>query len=317
MYLIINHFSFDYPKKDISDNDIINAFNNLGQLFIELKKLNVELITHSTLSQVSLNDKAVRNYIQSIDDINTRRAIMALIGKVRPLCSDTDLSFENKENIAFGNCIEEVEKIDVCYTFLSCVLFHLDPILTINNLCSKDQFLKDEIKIICDDTTYELINYKLIPYKNVLVKIKEYQKTKLLDEYNFINNWDDYKIFVNSNFSFCKITEHCIQELKSRYSFDNSYSDIFRKKVRRFNDLIALNGGKPKEINFSPLGLGRPESPSRFEKLKKSHVGIKDFSGNDIYLNWHEYIQSDFRVYFEKEDNYVSFVYYEKKISKP
>jgi len=184
MYLFINHFAFEYPKSNIQDTDIINAFNNLGNLFIELKKINIDLITHSTLSQVSLNAKPIRTYLQNIEDHDIRKAIITLIGKIRPICSDTDLAFENKENIAFGNCLEEIEKIDVCYTFLSCALFYLDPILTINNLCSKEQFLKDNIKIICDSESYTLDNYKLIPYTNVIEKIKEYQKNKLLDKYN-------------------------------------------------------------------------------------------------------------------------------------
>jgi len=162
---------------------------------------------------------------------------------------------------------------------------------------------------------YNLDNYKLIPYSKVIEKAREYQKENLITIYNSISNWNDYKNFVNENCNYVKITKHCIDEIEKKYSFDNSYSDIFRKKVKRFNTLIEERGGKPKKINFSPLGLGTQESKTRFRALKKSHVGIKDFSGNSIYLNWHEYIQSDCRVYFEKEETYISFVHYEKKIN--
>jgi hypothetical protein len=314
MYLIINHFAFEYPKNDISDIDIINTFNNLGNLFIELKKINIDLITHSTLSQVILNAKPIRTYIQSISDHNIKKAIITLIGKTRPICSDTDLAFENKENIAFGNCHEEIEKIDVCYTFLSCALFYLDPILTINNLCSKEQFLKDEIKIICDNESHKLDNYKLIPYTNVIDKIKEYQKNKLLDKYNLIDNWDGYQDFVNTYFNHCKITTHCIACL-SKFSYGNSYSVQVRNKIQRMNDLIEHASSQIMTIDFSSLGLGTPESATRQTELKKSHVGIMNYNNHTVHLNWHDYIQKDFRIYFEKGTEYVSFVHFEKKIS--
>jgi hypothetical protein len=314
MYLIINHFAFEYPKSNMQDTDIIDAFNNLGNLFIELKKINIDLITHSTLSQVSLNAKPIRTYLQSIEDNNIRKAIITLIGKIRPICSDTDIAFENKENIAFGNCLEEIEKIDVCYTFLSCALFYLDPILTINNLCSKEQFLKDNIKIICDNESYTLDNYRLIPYTNVIDKIKEYQTNKLLDKHNLIDNWDDYQIFVNTYFDYCKITNYCLETLSKKFAYGNSYSVQVRNKIQRMNDLIKQANGCITTMDFSSLGLGTPESSTRQIDLKKSHVGIKDYDDNVVHLNWHDYIQKDFRIYFEKNTAYVSFVHFEKKI---
>lgn len=67
-------------------------------------------------------------------------------------------------------------------------------------------------------------------------------------------------------------------------------------------------------MDFSSLGLGTPESPTRQIDLKKSHVGIKDYDDNLVHLNWHDYIQRDFRIYFEKDTEYVSFVHFEKKI---
>lgn len=316
MYLIINHFAFEYPKNDISDTDIVSAFNNLGELFIELKKLNVDLITHSTLSQISLNKKPIRDYIQNLENTNIKRAMISLLGKIRPLCSDTDLSFEGNENIAFGNCKEEIESLDVCYTFLSCALFYLDPILTINNLCSKEQFLEDKIKIICDEDKYTLSNYKLIPYQNVLDKISQYQKDNLIVEYNSINDWEKYQEFINVNFSFCKITNHCIEELKSRYSYGNSYSRDFRNKVERINKFIVKEGGKPLAADFKKLSKKHysPESKTRKNDLKKSHPTILNFSNLQVDLDWHTWVQ-DCRMYFERENDHVCFVHYEKKIT--
>jgi len=316
MYLIINHFAFEYPKNDISENDIIDTFNNLGSLSIELKKLSVDLITHSTLSQVVLNEKPIRNYIQNIENDNIRKAIIILMGKIKPICSDTDFAFENRENIAFGNCVEEIEKCDVNYTFLSCALFYLDPILTINNLCSKEQFLKDNIKIICDENDYTLQNYHLIPYENVLKKIKSYQKDLSIDKYNAIDNWDDYKDFVNENFQYSKITNHCIDILKSKYSYGNSYSLDFRNKVRRIDTFVADEGGNPKAIDFKKLSNKHysPESDTRYKDLQKSHSGILNCDNKQVYLNWHTWVQ-DCRMYFEREDNHVCHVHYEKKIS--
>jgi len=315
MYLFLNHFAFTEPKDDLTESEILIALVNLAKLFNKLNNMNIEIIIHQSLSQSILLQKPIRTYINNIVNRNERLSILSLLAKIKPICSDIDTPYDDNENILLGNCLEKEEKIDVLQTFLSCAMYFNNPILTINNLCNKAQFLKDTIKIVCDnDKYYNLDNYKLIPYLDVVNKIGEYQKENLIDKYNMIDNWNDYNHFVNKHFNYVKITNHCMHEIKRRYSFDNSYSDIFRKKVKRFNDLITANGGKPKEINFSPLGLGTKESNTRFKKLKKSHLGIKDFSGNDIYLNWHEYIQSDCRVYFEKEDNYVSFVHYEKKI---
>jgi len=318
MYLIINHFAFEYPKEDISDTDIVEVFNNLGKLFIELKRLNVDLITHSTFSQVLLNDKSVRDYILNLEDRNIKNAMMTLMGKVRPICSDTDISYEDKENIAYGNCVEESEGKDICYSFLACALSHFNPILTINKLCSKEQFLKDEIKIICDDDkNYDLTNYQLIPYENVIDKIKGYQKDALVDKYNLIDNWNDYKNFVNDHFTFSKITDHCIEIFDNKYSYSNSYSVDIRSKILRINKLIESEGGDPRSVDFKKISKKHyaPESATRYEDLKKSHSGILNFNNEQVYLDWHTWVQKDCRIYFEKEKDYVSFVHYEKKIT--
>jgi len=316
MNLFINHFAFTEPRKDIVEQNIIEALDSLGKLFIILKKINIELAIHQSLSQVLLLGKPIREYIQKVNDSNTKKSIISLVSKIKPICTDIDTAFENDSDISFGNCKEKIGDIDVLYTFLSCSMYYQDPILTINNLCSKEQFSNNIIDIICDSKTYSLNNYKLIPYAELISKLEEYQKDKKLDEYNQIDNWTDYEIFVNKNYKYVKITKHCMIELSKRYSYNNSYSDIFRKKVKRFNDLILENGGKPKEINFSPLGLGTRETNKDIISLKKSHPGIKNFEGDIVSLNWHEYIQSDCRVYFEKEDNYVCFVHYEKKIDR-
>ncbi|RLA82499.1 MAG: hypothetical protein DRG78_07045 [Epsilonproteobacteria bacterium] len=314
MYLFLNHFAFTEPKSDLKESDVVEMLENLSILFIKLKEINVDLIIHHTLSQSMLLGKSIREYIPKLKQ-NNQLSTKILISKYNPMCSDLDTKFEENEIISFGNCKEEKEKIDVLYSFLSCALFYKNPILTINSLCSKSQFQEDMINIICDnEKSYILDNYKLIPYLNVINKIKDYQKENLIKEENLIDNWIDYKIFINKNLNYVKVTDYCVNIIEKKYSYKNSYSDTFRKKVKRFNTLIEINGGKPKEINFSSLGLGTPESPTRFKKLKESHMGIKDFSGNVIELNWHEYILKDCRLYFEKEDNYISFVHYEKKI---
>lgn len=314
MYLIINHFAFEYPKSNISDGDVIDTFNNLGYLFIELKKLNVDLIIHSKLSQIQLNGKFIRDFIQSLENKNVKTAVMSLLSKIKPICSDTDIAFENNEIIAFDNCREETEQIDVCYTFLSCALFHLNPILTINSLCSKNQFLNESIKIVCDNNSFELANYKLVPYKDVLEKIEIYQGQQLEDKYNALDNWNDYKEFININLKYCKVTDACIEYISKKFSYDNSYSAIIRNKIKRMNHLIEQDSNSIMSMDFSSLGLGTPESDTRRTKLEKSHAGIKDYSSNDVFLNWHDYIQKDFRLYFEKDNEFVSFVYFEKKI---
>jgi len=315
MNLFINHFAFTEPRENLQESDIIEMLENLSQLFIALKKINVELIIHQTLSQSIFLEKPIREYISKLNQKH-RMSARILIDKQIPICSDIDTAFESDESISFGNCKEEVENLDVLYTFLSCAMYYRNPILTINNLCAKEQFLEDTINIVCDESEYKLDNYQLIPYLEVIEKLKKYQKENLLNEYGLIDNWNDYKKFVNEYFQYVKITNHCMNELETRYSYSNSYSDIFRKKVLRFNTLILENGGKPKEINFSPLGLGTQESKADVIALKKSHKGIKNFEGNEVYLNWHEYIQRDCRVYFEKEDDHVCFVHYEKKIDR-
>lgn len=317
MYLFVNHFAFEQPKSGITEKDIIEALTNLGNLFFALKKMDVDLIVHNTLSQSSLNGNSIIDYIRKLEDIVPRQAMSALMGKITPICSNTDTSFEASDAIAFGNCIEETEQIDVNYSFLSCAMFHLDPILTIDNLCSKSQFLKGTIKIICDENKeYILNNYKLIPYSNVIEKIKLFQKNRLLDQYYLIDNWDNYQTFVNQNFKYSKITDHCINELKSRYGYQNSYSNDFRNKVLRINDFIEREGGNPKNIDFKKLSQKHysPESSSRYDDLKKSHSGILNYSNVHVDLNWHTWVQ-DCRMYFERENDHVCFVHYEKKIT--
>ncbi len=317
MYLFLNSFAFEHPKNKITETDIIEALSNLGNLFLALKKRNVDLIIHDTLSQTFLNGRLIREYIKGLEDITSKQAMIALMGKIKPICTNTDKSFEASDSIAFGNCLEETEKIDVCYTFLSCAMFHLDPILTIDNLCSKPQFLQDTIKIICDQNKeYILNNYKLMPYTNVVEKIEVYQQSQSLDQYNLIDNWDDYKDFVNKHFKYSKITDHCIKELKSRYGYDNSYSNDVRNKVLRVNKFIESEGGKPKAIDFKKISKKHysPESSSRYEALKKSHSGILNYTDDHVYLNWHTWVQ-DCRIYFEREDDYICYVHYEKKIT--
>lgn len=318
MYLIINHYAFEFPRIDITGPDIVEALDNLGNLFIELKKIGVDLITHDTLSQTSLNDKLIIEYTKKIESINTRQAVRILLCKTKPKCSNSDNAFENNDTIAYGNCVEEIDKKDICYTFLSCALNYLDPILTINNLCSKEQFLKNEIKIICDDDkNYDLTNYQLIPYQNVVDKIKENQKDKLVDKYNLINNWNDYKDFINDHFSFSKITDHCIEVFNNKYSYSNSYSVDIRSKILRINKLIEIEGGDPRSVDFKKISKKHyaPESASRYEDLKKSHSGILNYNNEQVYLNWHTWVQKDCRIYFEKEDDHICFVHYEKKIT--
>lgn len=316
MYLFINPYAFQKPKGDITESEILIALDNLAHLFIELKKINVELIIHQSLGQTSLCGKSIREYIAKLE-ISAKQAIINLVGKIRPMCSDTDTTFEQKESIAFGNCLEEVEKIDICYTFLSCALYYKNPILTINNLCSKSQFLNDKIKIVCDREIHLLENYKLIPYCDVIKKINTYMETHLFNKYYSINNWDDYMDFINSYFCYSKITEHCIFELKKKYSYTNSYACDFRKKVERIENFVKDNGGKPRAIDFNRLSQKHycAESSSRKIELAKSHRGILNFSGEEINLDWHTWIQKDCRVYFEKEDDHICFVHYEKKIN--
>jgi len=315
MYLIINHFGFDLPKSGVSDQDIIEVFSNLGNLFIELKKINVDIITHSKLSLFSFKDKSIREYILNIKNINIRKAVIALTGKVTPICSDIDTSFEADDIISFGNCKEGVEELDVCYTFLSCAMFYMNPILTINTLCSKKQYLENNIKIICDKNTYTLQNYHLVPYENVVEKIKSYQEELSIDKYNAIDDWDDYKDFVNENFKYSKITTHCIEILKSKYSYSNSYSVDFRNKIQRIDKFIIDEGGNPKAIDFQKLSKKHysPESDTRYNSLKKSHSGILNYDNKQVYLNWHTWVQ-DCRMYFERENDHVCYVHYEKKI---
>ena len=316
MYLFLNHFAFIEPKDDLTDSEIIIALENLANLFNELKELNVHLIIHQQLSQSILNDKHIREYIKKIIDRNIKMSLLHLVGKLTPICSNIDTPYDSNESIIDDNCFEEKENIEILETFISCAIYYNNPILTIDNMCSKVQFLEDSINIVCDNNTYKLDNYKLIPYIEVLEKVKIYQKEKLIDKCDKIDNWAEYQDFVNNNLKYSKITNHCIKMLEKNHSYTNSHSNDFRNKVKRIDELINLNGGKPQKVDFNKLSKKHysPESISRFNNLKKSHSGIQNYKKENIYLNWHTWVQ-DYRVYFEKEDEYISFVHYEKKIS--
>lgn len=317
MNLFINHFAFTKPRDNLVEQNVIEALSHLGNLFITLKKMDIELSIHQSLSQTILLGKSIREYIKQISDVNTRRSIIGLLSKIKPICSDVDTPYEDDENIILGNCKEEQEALDILNTFMSCAIYYDNPILTINNLCSKEQFLNETINIVCDDgLIYTLVNYQLTPYLDVIEKIKLYQEEKLLDEYNLIDNWRDYKEFVNSNFKYSKITEHCIDELDKRYSYNNSHANDFRNKVKRINAFIEREGGNPKAIDFKKLSQKHysPESDTRYKALKKSHSGILNDVNIQVDLNWHTWVQ-DCRVYFEREDEYICFVHYEKKIT--
>jgi len=316
MHLFINHFAFTEPRDDLTESDVLEMLEHLSKLFVELKKINIELIIHERLSQSILVKKPIREYISKLNQVN-RLSARILIDKQTPICSDIDIAFESNEDISFGDCKEKIGNIDVLYTFLSCAMYYQNPILTINNLCGKEQFLKDVINIVCEDLEYKLNNYQLIPYLDVIKKLKVYQEKNLLDKYNLINNWNDYKEFVNEYFKYSKITEHCINELEKRYSYKNSHANDFRNKVKRINDFIEREGGNPKSVDFNKLSKKHytPESDSRYKALKKSHSGILNDVGMQVDLNWHTWVQ-DCRMYFEREDTYICFVHYEKKIDR-
>jgi hypothetical protein len=317
MYLFLNHFAFTEPKENIQKKDIMDSLKNLGYLFIELKKIKIDIIIHQSLSQTKFINIPIRDYIRSLQNLSIKQSVIQLLGKTLPFCSDVDSSFENDEIISYANCKEEVGKIDVLYTFLSCAMYYNNPILTVNNLCNKNQFLQKTIKVICNNQIeYTFNNYQLIPYITVINKLKEYQKEKLLDKYNLIDNWDDYMTFVNTNFEFSRITFHCIGELKKRFSYCNSYAIDFRQKVQRIESFVKVQGGNVGSIDFNKLSKKHyaPESSTRFDKLKKLYPSIKNYQNEHVYLNWHTWIQ-DFRIYFEKEDSYVSYVHFVKKIN--
>ena len=315
MNLFINHFAFIEPRDDLEESDVIEMLEKLSKLFILLKKMNIELIIHQRLSESILLEKPIREYISKLNP-NNRISATILIAKKEPTCSDIDIAFENDDNISFGNCKEKIGNIDVLYTFLSCAMYYQDPILTINSLCAKEQFLEDIIEIVCDNKVYHLNNYQLTPYEELISQLEEYQKEKKLDKYNQIDNWIDYESFVNKNFLYSKITKHCILELAKRYSYNNSYAIDFRKKAQRIDAFVGREGGNPKSIDFKKLSQKHyaPESTTRYEALKKSHSGILNYSNKQVFLNWHTWVQ-DCRMYFELEDNYVCFVHYEKKIT--
>lgn len=316
MNLFINHFAFTEPKDDLAERNITEALSHLGNLFIALKKMNIELSIHQSLSQTLLLGISIREYIKKISDRNTRNSIMGLIGKIKPICSDMDTPYEDDENIILGNCKEKQEQLEILNTFMSCAIYYNNPILTINNLCAKKQFLEDKINIICDSTSYKLNNYQLIPYDDLLLKLKEYQESQKLDEYNAIDNWEDYQEFVNTRFEYSNITDHCINKLSEKYSYENSHASDFRNKLKRIDTFIKREGGNPKSVDFNNLSRKHysPESDTRYKALKKSHLGVLNDVGTQVNLNWHTWVQ-DCRMYFEKEDTYVCYVHYEKKIT--
>jgi len=318
MYLLLNNFSFTEPRETIQSIDVIEALENLGKLFIELKKMNIDIIIFQLLSQTTLISKPIREYLLSLENVSTRQALAQLFGKTRPFCSDLDTAFEADEIISYSNCKEEIGNIDVLYTFFSCAMYYDNPILTVNNLCNKKQFLETKIKIVCDNNIeYKLDNYQLIPYQTVIGLLSGYQKEQLLDEYNLLNNWDDYQKFINENFQFSKITQHCINQLKKRCPYKSSYAIDFREKVKRIDLLVQKENRNIKAIDFNHLSKKHysPESLTRFNSLKRSYPNIKNYQGEQVYLNWHTWVQ-DFRMYFEKEDDYISYVHFEKKIDK-
>jgi len=317
MYLFLNHFSLEEPKEDIKKKDVIEFLENLGCLFIELKKINIDIIIYQLLSQTILINKPIREYLLSIEQLSTRQSLIQLFGKIKPFCSDNDTSFENDITIAYSNCMENVDEIDVLYTFLSCAMYYNNPILTVNSLCNKKQFFQKNIKITCDNgVEYHLDNYQLTPYQSAVEELQKYQKEELIDLYNLLDNWDDYMNFVNTNFKFTRITNSCIENLKNKFSYNNSYAIDFRNKVQRINNFLIEKGGNIGAIDFNELSKKHyaPESLTRYTSLKKSHSNIKNFKGEQVYLNWHTWVQ-DFRMYFEKEDEYISFIYFEKKIT--
>jgi hypothetical protein len=314
MYLFVNTYSFTHPKTDIEDFDVVTSLENLSNLFIELKKINVDLIIHQSFSQTIFLEMNIREYIQKLPK-NNINSLLILLSKTKPFCSDTDTSFEENDSISFDNCMDETKEIEICYTFLSCALYYSSPILTINNLCSKKQFLKNPILVECDTKTYSLNNVYLIPYNTALDNLKKLQKENLEKEYYDINDWKSYKAFVNDKFKHSKITDHCINELSKRYSYSNSYAVDFRNKVKRIEDFISSSGGNINTIDFNQLSKKHysPESDTRFKELKKSHPNILNYLGEKVNLNWHTWVQ-DCRMYFEIEEDYICHVHYEKKI---
>ena len=303
-YIYLNQFCLENLKFGLTEENIVNFFENLAYLLKKLREIETEIIFDSKISEFKYNNNNLYYFFNKLT-IDIKRLLLSKIDKNKPFCSNEFYEYEDDENIVLGNCKVKNSDIEVLDNFLACALYHNAPILS-TKLCNIEDLTKEYIFIECENNSHKLANF-CIENKNEIVDSlnKNYQ--------NEINNWQEWKKSINTLYKFVNITDECLEEL-CKYSFNSLYGEIVRNFMKNIDSYIKKN--KSIQLDFSKCcSKTKIESDTRLIKLKRE-LSIVNCNGNKEIANWHTWINKDFRLYFtiDKENNKICFVKFCKKI---
>lgn len=310
MYCYLNYFSFENPKEEINDTDVINTLEELCVFMELLKQHNMTLIINQRLSLLQLNGKPLKEYIKNIAEQKKRSLLIVKFTNFSPFCSDITTHYDSDEDIMLKNCMEKVSKIDILENFLACALFDKSPIVTADKLCSKKQFFEQDLKIECDNNQNFIIDNFLL--SNGSSAIESYVKKLNNEKYLQITNWDDYQDYVNQEFKYIEVLDGLVDDLQ-KYSFTSIQGRNVIEDIEKINIFIEKNKGNPKFANFKNLSKHINEENDDKLVKRKNKLTKKDKEGNSIIMSWHTRI-GDYRLYFYFTDKKLYFNFFTSKI---
>ncbi len=305
-YLFLNQFSFENPKKGLSEDDILSVFTNLGLLLKNLKQINSELIFYDNISLFEYNQQKLIFFLQKLDR-DMKILLLTKIQKTTPFCSNSYLEYEDEENIVFGNCKTKDSGKEILENFLACAMYLNSPIITPKTFCDNLEFHKHTIEIECENETQTIKNYYLEDIDTIINDCK-------IDIKNSVDNWGKWKKDSLPLLENISITEDFFQDVSS-YSFSSIYAKSIIDFAEKINSFIE--GKKVNNINYDDCcSHTTQESETRLKQFK-GQLSIKNCQGKKEVANWHTRITQDFRLYFtlDIENNKICFVKFTKKIS--
>jgi len=307
MLFYLNMNVFNNPKDNVTNQDVIDTLNDLVKLIKLLSKYQSDIIFSSDFLTTSICGKAILEYINTLEEDSKKILFRRVDISSNIHCSDLYEEYlQDDLEIDFSSCIEKISSKDIFGTFLACALFNDVPIITSDKLTNDTV---DNIEILNDGTTYEIVNYSLSDSSRIIDKFKE-------NDYEIINSWEEYISYSKQEFIYIDFTKNCIKDLKKlATTLSDKYIRLIREQIEGLNQFVLNNGGDPKSCdNLEVSGVNAtPETSSRLGYLSDK-LTKKNCNNNKEVMNWHAKIDF-YRLYFTCNlDNKMCFTFFTKKI---
>lgn len=308
MYCFMNHFSFEYHRSGISNDEIKTTLEDLVKLLKLFKENEINLVFNYMFSSVKVNGMELKKHILTQLEQKSRTFLLKKLDSSKPFCANIYDDYQDDEFI-MSNCKDRIEKIDILETFLACAMYLKAPIITADKFCAKGHFFNTEIEIECNEGKIsQLKNYKLSEYNNLLSSLNAQKFTNIKD-------WDTYINFINTTFQKVKVTNECKEYFKI-YSFDSPQGKCIKNEIERFEIFVKDRADQAiSNINYKELDKNINEESITKQRKRKSKLISKDKNGNTMVMSWHTRVNDDFRLYFYFEDGLIYFTLFCPKIS--